>query len=249
LHYNDTFLTSFGETPCKSSNPQILKSSNPQKNRVKTLARVSSYFVIGLVLSGQAALAAPYCFQYTDTISSSGTLPTGLAIGDSATITVKLDNGGTSLNSQTWNSSHLQSVTFDFKNGTVKTTFSSPWGGNGLNGSSGSFVTDGAGALTAVMSDWHDNNGLGTDYTTNSSNTPFTWYLNGANSEYYETSRRVNLTNVTNVTVASSWSNVTCPVVSAPVSAPIDLHFSTQPDTFATEIVKYSRIPIKLLTR
>jgi hypothetical protein len=55
LFYNDTFFyTHFGETPCKSSNPQILKSS---KSSVRTFTRLSSALLL-VTQTGFAAITA-----------------------------------------------------------------------------------------------------------------------------------------------------------------------------------------------
>jgi hypothetical protein len=107
------------------------------------------------LLAGFQANAALFQFQYDDTISYSS-IP-GLAAGQSATITVGLDNGGISNISQTWTATHLQSVTIDFDNGGLVTTFNSPWDG-GLSGGAGDFVTGGSGNLTGVMTNWFDYN-------------------------------------------------------------------------------------------
>jgi len=182
----------------------------------------SALVVTGLLLGGQAALAAPFCFQYSDTITTSGSFPAGLTTGDSVTVIVKVDNTGSTLNGQTWTSAHLQSVTFDFKNGTLKTIFTSPFGG-GLDGTTGNFVTNGAGTLTAVPSEWGDGY-AGTDVTTNGAAPPNSWYLDNTNDKYYEIlTTSVGFSVPNRNQTPGNWSNVTCPVAAPipPVSAPI----------------------------
>ena len=105
------------------------------------------------LFAGFQANAALFQFQFEDTISS--TTISGLSGGQSALVTVALDNGGTSLISQTWTAFDLQSLTFDFNDGGVVSTFSAPFDG-GINFVAGNFETDAAGELTAVMNDWSD---------------------------------------------------------------------------------------------
>ena len=101
--------------------------------------------------SATPALASPFSYQFASTIAASASiLPAGLSVGDSAVITVVLDNGGTSTISQTWTAANLQSVTFNFNNGGLLTTFFSPFGG-GLSSDIGDFVTDATGTLLSVM--------------------------------------------------------------------------------------------------
>lgn len=114
------------------------------------------HFIAAAVLAASAstAHAIPFSFEYNDTISDSSIA--GVNVGDSAKITVTLDNGGSSLMSQTWvPATDLDSVTFYFGNGALPTTFFSPFGG-GLGSSVGNFATDTAGVLTSVMSSWID---------------------------------------------------------------------------------------------
>ena len=84
--------------------------------------------------SATPALASPFSYQFASTISGFSSMP-GLTAGQSAIITVVLDNGGTSTISQTWTAAQLQSVTWNFNNGGLLTTFSSPFGGGLLSSS------------------------------------------------------------------------------------------------------------------
>jgi hypothetical protein len=170
----------------------------------------TTLLALGLALGATGAHASVFNYVYTDTISLTD-IPE-IAVGQTAKITVSLDNGGTSRLSQTWDAAtDLKSVTFDFNNGTLKTVFNAPWGGDGLDSTFGNFISDAGGLLTAVMTDWSDTT-PGGNYTSNGLDTPFNWYLNG-NNEVYDTTdftlgitETVNLTNIASVTSASSWS-------------------------------------------
>ncbi|MFM6587476.1 MAG: PEP-CTERM sorting domain-containing protein, partial [Microcystis panniformis] len=129
-------------------------------------------------------------------------------VGDTAVITYQLDNGGSSLLSQTWNATDIVSVTFNFGNGAHVTTFNpNGVGGNGLTVSTGSFVTNASGQLTAVPSDWNDVSNVNV-VSTNSTQTPTQWFVNGFNGVYYtdDFGKEVNLTNVAGNIVAANWT-------------------------------------------
>ena len=157
--------------------------------------------VLALASAAGPAYATPFSFYYNDTVSYSSI--SGINTGDAAKITVTLDNGGASLDSQTWTAANLQSVAFNFANGTLLTTFLTPFNG-GLY-TVGNFVTNASGQLTSVLSDWETGN-PGTDYTTNG-NAPGGWFLNGANAPVYfdNAFNKVDLNNVDSVLQASSW--------------------------------------------
>ena len=188
----------FGEMP--------LKFNKLIKNSVRKFARLSSVLVISSLLVGQTVFAAPFSYEYSDTLTA-GTSIAGVNVGDSAKVTVTLDNGGATRNSQTWTSAHLQAVTWNFNSGAVVTTFSAPFGG-GLDGTVGNFVSDASGNLTSVMNNWKDNGNVGTDFTTNSAGIPNTWYLNGGNSVYDENGAllQAKLTVVGNMLTATNWA-------------------------------------------
>ena len=159
------------------------------------------------LFAGFQANAALIQFQYDDTISSSNII--GLAAGQSATITVGLDNGVAGDVSQIWTASDLTSVSFDFNNGGLVTTFDSPWGGS-LSSGVGNFTTNGSGTLTGVMSSWWDY-GVGSDYTSSGIPvTPVLWFLNGNNNVFTADGGRVSvsLTKVSGLTSAANWNKV-----------------------------------------
>ena len=156
------------------------------------------------VFSAIPAHAAIFTATYTDTVSANFGVD-NVNVGDTAVITYKLDNGGTSLLGQTWTESNIVTVTFNFGNGSHVTTFN-PNGGNGLTAPSGSFVTNASGQLTAVPSNWRDSSNLNV-VSTNSTQTPRAWFVNGSNAVYFTSSpNTVSLTNVSGNIVAANWT-------------------------------------------
>ncbi len=158
------------------------------------------------VFSAIPAHAAIFTATYTGTVSFATV--DNVTAGNTALITYQLDNGGTSLLNQTWTASNIVSVTFNFGNGAHVTTFN-PNGGNGLTNSIGSFVTNALGQLTAVPSAWTDNSNVNV-VSTNSTQTPTQWFVNGFNSVYITGSainrKSVRLTNVSGNIVAANWT-------------------------------------------
>ncbi|NCR28696.1 MAG: PEP-CTERM sorting domain-containing protein [Microcystis aeruginosa LE13-04] len=156
------------------------------------------------VFSAIPAHAAIFTATYTDTVSANFGVD-NVNVGDTAVITYQLDNGGTSLLGQTWTASNIVTVTFNFGNGSHVTTFN-PNGGDGLDFSVGSFVTNASGQLTAVPTDWEDYSNLNV-VSTNSTQTPVEWFVNGSNPVYLTLpSNRVGLTNASGNIVAANWT-------------------------------------------
>ena len=158
------------------------------------------------VFSAIPAQAAIFTATYTGTVSANLGVD-NVTVGDTAVITFQLDNGGTSLFNQTWAATDIVSVTFNFGNGNHVTTFD-PNGGDGLSPfSTGSFVTNASGALTAVPSDWRDSSSVNV-VSTNSTQTPNAWYMNGDNGVYFTDnfSNSVELTNVAGNIDAANWT-------------------------------------------
>ncbi|MDB9404665.1 PEP-CTERM sorting domain-containing protein [Microcystis sp. CS-574] len=156
------------------------------------------------VFTAIPAHAAIFTATYTDTVSYADV--DNVIVGDTAVITYQLDNGGTSLFNQTWNASDIVTVTFNFGNGAHVTTFN-PNGGDGLSVSTGSFVTNASGQLTAVPSNWYDATNLNV-VSTNSTQTPTQWFVSGSNPVYYTNNfdYSLALTNVSGNIVAANWT-------------------------------------------
>jgi len=156
------------------------------------------------VFTAIPAHAAVFTATYTGTVFSATV--DNVTAGDTAVITYQLDNGGTSLFNQTWNASNIVTVTFNFGNGAHVTTFN-PNGGDGLDGTTGSFVTNASGQLTAVPFVWSDLSNVNV-VSTNSTQTPNAWLVDGFNGVYYTNNfgKRVDLTNVSGNIVAANWT-------------------------------------------
>jgi len=189
---------------------------------VQVFLLAAAFALVGNV---SPAVASPFSFQYSDTILAGDNLALlGLAVGQTVEITVVVDNGGSDALLETWTASDLESVTFDFNNGFLVTTFSSPFDG-GLVSAAGDFVTNAGGTLTSVLVDWTD--GPVSDFTTNGSGTAFFWFLNGGNSVYAESDGQslkiLDLTNVGNMLSPANWSQVTSTVAPVPEPATLSL--------------------------
>lgn len=130
----------------------------------------------------QIAMAAPFSVKWNSTLGASTTAP--YIIGESVSITIVLDNGGTSTVSQTWNASDVVSITFlinDAPN-TITTVFD-PNSGDGIDSATGSFQTDSSGVLIAAPSSWFDNVTGGLYVTSDDPEgaIAFRWWINANN--------------------------------------------------------------------
>jgi hypothetical protein len=157
--------------------------------------------VLAASLLAGTAEASPFTVVWTGTVSGSSV--TGIAPGDAATITVTLDNGGTSMASQTWGAADVQSAAFAF--GSTLTTFVAPFGGS--LSFTGSYTTGAGGVLNSVPSFFGGYPG-GTDYTSNLAETPDGFTLDGANSMFFANnySSLVDLDNVGSLRNPAAWT-------------------------------------------
>ncbi len=171
---------------------------------IKQITSVAALVAVASV--SQLASAAPFSMTWTSTVLDEDTY-SGY-IGESATITVVVDNGGTSNVSQVWATTDIVSLTFSFGHGTTPiTTVFDPNGGGNFAFASGQYETDGAGALIAVPSMAGEEPAPVTDDPINSS---LEWYVNGANGVYYSFPQGNGFLEVNNVgtnTDPGSWSN------------------------------------------
>ena len=136
-----------------------------------------------------------------------------VSLGDQFKVVIAMDNGGSTLFNQTWNASDVLSVTFEFNNGAHKTVFD-PNGGDGFSTNVGSFVTNGSGQLTSVPSSWTDEDNVNI-VSTNSTQTPYDWFLNSLNDKYYTQFGSVGLQDSIENTIASNWT-----ISSSPTAIP-----------------------------
>lgn len=194
---------------------RIAVSNDYLPGSAKNMTKKHSLEIAAIALFSALAISpSAHALTYNATFNSTVSIVSGsvnnVAVGNPLQVTLALDNGGSSLLNQTWTASDLVSVTFDFNNGAHRTVFN-PNGGNGLDSSTGSFVTNGSGVLTSVLSNWFDFSSVNV-ISTNSSQTPDEWYLNGFNSVYGVSGNYVDINNVSNMTTASSWSIAPVPV-------------------------------------
>lgn len=137
-----------------------------------------------------------------------------VSFGDEVKIVIAMDNGVNSLVNQTWSASDVLSITFDFNNGAHRTVFEAAF-----TGTTGNFVTDGSGTLTAVPTSWHNNSAGGSIISTNSGQSPNAWFLNQFNDKYYTDnySFAVGIPNPSDTVNPSNW---TLSSSAAPVAVP-----------------------------
>ncbi len=174
------------------------------------MKRFFSALSIGLTLAmiGTSASAVPFSYRFDSQIVSALFEPFG-SVGDPASITVTLDNGGTSDLSQTWTAAHLQSLTFGV-NGAVVASFFSPFDG-GLVSSSGAFATDASGNLTSAPTNWRDSS-VTADFTASFPvNNELWWFVSGINAVLFDSSGEpaLLLADIEGTTDPANWSRVT----------------------------------------
>lgn len=191
-------------------------------NILKPLVKLSAVlFFIGASAISQAA---PFTVTYTDTIDAGSDSPP-FNIGEAFTISIVLDNGGTTTASQTWTSADIVSVTLSMNDApnTITTTLSPVV----LSTATGSFATDAAGVLTTAPSDWVDSNQASTVQSTNDPNVTIAnpgvdFFINDGNDVYFSGPGQniaAGMTNVANNTIAAFWSNPVA-AMSTPTSVP-----------------------------
>lgn len=110
--------------------------------------------IAGIMLSG-AVKANEYVFTFTDTIASAGT--PGISVGDTFTLKLYADNGGSTDVSQTWNLADLQG--FGITAGSYSATYSAVWS----YPATGNFQTDASGTVSYVEFYGTDNSSNNTD--------------------------------------------------------------------------------------
>src|SRR5450631_3478855 len=175
------------------------------------IKRSISKWLTGLAACGLAvgAAAAPFSVKYTDTVSTPSVL--GINNGQQATIELIVDNGNSSVASQTWSAANVKLVCFTFNNAQdlfVDINYSgSPFTSN----TTGNFTTNGAGVLQTAPSNWADTSApiVNPVVTNIAGSAPVdSWVINGINDVLFLTSsaNHVGFTNVANDKIAADWS-------------------------------------------
>lgn len=179
------------------------------------LSKLAIMSVITMATSN-IANAAEFSVTWNNTITNS---PFPYNVGEAMSVTMVLDNGGTDAVSQTWSSDDLVSVTIQLNNGAITTVFD----GSGLDLTTGSFVTDASGVLTAVPSAWGNfTAGMPVTFTNDPlGNTDIRWVINGLNYIYSNFSlgfsREARAADPASNIIAANWSN---PVALNPAPTP-----------------------------
>ncbi|MCF7960857.1 MAG: PEP-CTERM sorting domain-containing protein [Pirellula sp.] len=188
--------------------------------RAIQLAVCVAVMAVMAVMAGQsqAGFVSATFLSTADNSETKNSYVDNVSLGDQFKVVIVMDNGGSTLSNQTWGANHVLSVTFDFNNGAHKTVFD-PNGGDGFSASVGSFVTNGLGQLTAVPSSWTDRDNLNV-ISTNSTQTPFSWFLNDRNDKYYISplGPAVGIPSPIDNTIASNWTISTIAAVPEPSS-------------------------------
>jgi len=165
--------------------------------RLNIIRSVSALFLSLSVTS--LAIANPFTVSISTTQDTSD-LPQFFN-GEAISISIVLDNGGTTAISQTWTSVDVVSITFSMNN--VPNTVTTVFPGASLTTTTGSFVTDASGSLTEVPSEWNGHSPA--IISTNDPNTVTNFYINGANRVYYNTEGAAGMLDVPNNINAAYW--------------------------------------------
>lgn len=137
----------------------------------------SAILVLLALLFTHTASADPYTLTFTSTVTTNGSLPAGVNVGDSFEIFLVVDNGGSTDISQTWSFADIVSVDFSINGGSYTASF--PAATFVTPTINGDIQTDGTGTVTSSTADWDasstpgnlDSNGDELDQ----------WYINDAN--------------------------------------------------------------------
>jgi hypothetical protein len=182
-----------------------------------------SKWLASAALFGFAAgvIAAPYSVTYTDTATTSDTLPANIIAGQQFTVKFVFDNGNSTAANQSWSAGNVQCAIFTFNNAqnvflaiNVSThPFTSSTVGN--------FTTDGTGHLQAGAISWFDDGPIANPQVSNVSGFSGganAWFINGGNDvvNFNATNVSVGMATVANNDQVANWTN---PVPAAGVCA------------------------------
>ena len=163
------------------------------------------------MVMGTSASAVPVSYRFESTVADS-TFGLPASPGAPASITVTLDNGGTSDRSQVWTAADLELVIFDINNGVARALFFRPFFG-GLTTSDGSFATDAAGNLISAPSDWSDTDVRRDFFTSFPIAVDMNWFIKGSNFLLFDDDNfgptvALALADVEGITDPANWSRV-----------------------------------------
>ena len=166
---------------------------------------------LALMVMGTSASAVPFSYRFESTVADS-TFGLPASPGAPASITVTLDNGGTSDRSQVWTAADLELVIFNINNGVARALFFRPFFG-GLTTSGGSFATDAAGNLISAPLDWSDTDVRRDFFTSFPIAVDMNWFIKGSNfllfdDENFGPTVALALADVEGITDPASWSRV-----------------------------------------
>lgn len=165
-----------------------------------------------LLFSSIEANAVTYDFKLTSTILTANT--PGISVGQTFTLDVFADNGGSSLNSQTWNASNV--LNFTIHAGTYSATYSAVYA-PGMG-----FQTNASGVLTAA-------NFFGTDFSSTNTDNFGTWTnalaVNG-NAVFTDFNGLKNFIPIGANQNIANWSVSEVPVAPTPLPAALPLFAS-----------------------
>jgi hypothetical protein len=161
-----------------------------------------------------AAAAAPFSVRYTDT-TSVVTPTAGVIDGQQVTVEFILDNGNTTVVSQTWSAANLKRVCFTFNNAQDKSVAidysGSPLTANGSTVvTTGNFTTNAAGQLQAGTIDWEDfRDPIPVPHATNIAGVAVVrdWFIDHLNHVLGFDAGQIGFVNVTNDDTVTNWSN------------------------------------------
>ncbi len=179
-------------------------------------------WLIGAAMFGLAAgvIAAPYSVTYTDTATTSDTLPAGINAGQQFSVTFVLDNGNSSTANQSWSADNVQCAIFTFNNAQDKYLAINISANPFTSSTLGNFTTDGAGNLQTGTISWYDDGPIAAPQVTNVAgfSGANAWYINGGNDvvNFNSTNVSVGMATVANDVQVTNWSN---PVPGAGVCA------------------------------
>jgi MYXO-CTERM domain-containing protein len=192
----------------RSIPPNQTKPNQTKSNQIHPMIRhlLLPTLVLGLAWATPSAQAAVVRLSWNTTVPSlGGPLSSYLARGEAWTLTLLVDNGGTTLNSQTWTAANFVGIEGLSADGDTFYSAAAP------NDVSGNFQTDAAGVVIAVPARWNSfSSGPATITEAGSapvSSTLARWYVNGVNGVLYpDSSNSWQATNVTGMRTPANWT-------------------------------------------